>query len=76
MIGLQHLKKGAGVRLKTRLDRLSVTHAERCEIYVWLYDLDTNTATGPNGERISHVEADRRTAQADFVIDLRGNRAA
>lgn len=57
--------------LRRRLNRLSATRAERCAIHVWLYDLDGDTATGPDGERMSHAEADRRTAQADLVIDLR-----
>ncbi len=64
------------MRLKKRLNRLGVTRAERCAIHVWLYDVDTDTATGPNGERMSHAEADRRTAQADLVIDLRASHEA
>ncbi len=57
--------------LKTRLNRLRVARPERCEIQVWLYDLGGDTATGPNGERMSHAEAEHRQKNAALVIDLR-----
>lgn len=57
--------------LKARLNRLRVARPEHCKIQVWLYDLDGDTATGPNGERMSHAEAERRQKDAALVIDLR-----
>lgn len=57
-------------RLKTRLNRLRVARPERCEIQR-LYDLGGDTATGPNGERMSHAEAEHRQKDAALVIDLR-----
>ncbi len=59
------------LRLKKRLDRLSVTRTVPGSIEVWLFDLDGTTATGPDGRRYTAQEAERRQADSDLIIDLR-----
>ncbi len=61
------------MNLRRRLDRLTPARPERCELHVYLFDYGGDTATGPNGERMTTAEAEQRQQDAALVIDLRHN---
>ncbi len=59
--------------LKRRLEKLERKHEPMRPgvIAVWLYDLDGDTVTGPDGKRYTTEEAERLQEHAAIDIDLR-----
>ncbi len=59
------------MRLRARLDKLKGKSQEACAIHMYLYDLEEDLVTGPDGQRMTAAEAELRQRTSALVIDLR-----